>query len=93
MAKIQLVAQLPGFTRDNIVPYYHSYVLVTADDGSRFYLRGGSSDDAGAGTLFGVYGEYLPGTPDWDAEGDDIVSRILVEGDDATIAGPLSNDG
>jgi len=86
MATIQLVAQLPSLSLDDTVTYNHSYILVTYDDGSQFYFRGGSSDGTGSGDLLGVYGDYLPGTVDWDAEGDDIASRVLVEGTDASIA-------
>jgi Ca2+-binding RTX toxin-like protein len=84
MAQIELRAHVVA-TLDGTISPYHSYVLVTYDDGSQYYLRGGSTG-GGRGDLIGEFGEYTPDSVDWDDEGDDLSSGPLATGSDAAIA-------
>lgn len=77
----------------NGLPAYHKYIIYTDSNGNRFYARGGpgnfgpgSEDGSEAssspfGPIQAEHGEYVPGTSDWDYEGDD-PSEIITEGDD-----------
>ena len=71
-----------------VVERAHSYLVVTYDDGTQYFVRAGSEDDPGSKSVLFViasYGQYLPGTIDWDAENDDL-SVVVFTGTDATVA-------
>jgi Ca2+-binding RTX toxin-like protein len=86
MATIEVCAR-KGHPYGGAVEKAHSYLVITYDDGSQYYLRAGGEDSGGEGSRFvsAEYGSYVAGTVDWDAEGDDL-SIVVFAGSDAQVA-------
>jgi hypothetical protein len=82
MATIQLVVEVPGRSLDETILINHSYLLLTYDDGTQYYMRGGSSSGDETGNLDGTWGLYVPGTPDYDDEGDNYYNVIFTGSDE-----------
>lgn len=74
-------------------PGYHKYIVYSSSDGNEFYARGGpgnigpGANDGGdpSPSFFGPiqteFGEYRPGTPDWDPDFDNPF-EVVLQGDD-----------
>ncbi len=46
--------------------YYHLYIIITDVNGKEWYMRGGPEKKSGGyGKIVTMYGEYVPGTIDW----------------------------
>jgi Ca2+-binding RTX toxin-like protein len=77
-------------------PHHHAYIVITRDDGSQTYLRGGptaqgdpgdalgSNSSSSFGNIVNVSGAYVPGTIDWAEPGVD-ASRIVFSGTDSQV--------
>jgi Ca2+-binding RTX toxin-like protein len=80
----------------NGIDVYHKYIIYTNSTGQQFYTRGGpgyfgpGAEDGGTeefstsdlGNIKTRTGEYVPGTPDWDDDGEPDPKETINEGPD-----------
>ncbi len=84
MATIEVCAR-KGHAYDGLVEKAHSYLVITYDDGSQYYVRSGGEKSGRSWFVSAEYGSYVAGTIDWDAEGNDL-SIVVFTGSDGEVA-------